>query len=1039
MILHLLILQSLGYWGDVHNQAADQRDQCIADLRPTDPREDKKRIQQTKGWLLKESYDWVFENESFKQWRDDGQNRLLWIKGDPGKGKTMLLLDKSAKTLLSYFFCQGTDSRINKATAVLRGLIYLVIKHKHAGKDLFLGLNAWVALSDIFENILQDPIVKDVINLVDALDECDTDSAKLLDFITQHASLPHYPKKLESHVSNGILSLELKANAESISQAVDTYIGHRVSGLHSIQHNQSLKDKLRDALKQKADGTFLWVSLVMKELEDVQSWDVLEVVQDMPMDLTAVYRRMIEQIRKQRRGNAKFCWKILSTVGMISDLPKEISEHGESISKLVAMCGSFLTIREDTVYFIHQHADIFKQSIAAISKLPQNIYRLPDFGYRPNNAPPPDPDPLASVRYSSLGDTIWSFLKDYVLRWLESVSLLQELGDVSDSIQRILQEVFQFNASPQLSRLLSSIEKFIITNAPMLHRAPLQIYGSALVFSPISSAVKERQWEERLPFVTDIQGVIHTDDALLQTLEGHAGSVTAIRFSLDGEMMASCCAIRQTLEGSDDWMLAVAFVPDCKTLSFASIHGSRRPYHTAQAAQLDEIQLDGAAAYGQSHVLLEGYNLKDVASFSMDGKIIAVASRTDPIELWDAATGACLQTIQSAGQDTTAITFSPDSKTIASGHKDGTVRLWKVATGKYFQEYPLDSLVNAIAFHPDNEKLALVLGHEPGPVLLLDAATGANQKIRVRHLADEAIAFSPDNKKLGLGGYVKRSIRLWNVEIGMQNQRDQGDDLIGEREIGKNGKICRIAFSPDGKILASISELGKNIQLWDAATGKHWQTIECPWIPEIQFSPNGRTLWRCGNGQLRPWDIATGQWQQALTMGNEQHSSGLFAISPDGSKLASEIRGNVILLQEMATGNILQTLERPEESVTAMAFSPDSRILVEAYMSTTFEATIIVWDVATGRCLHILGYDLPMFVPCYSFTFLPSGFLCINHGYIRNCHNPDEELQEHDVLLATDEWITEGGKPLIWLPTEYRSEDVAVHGNVVAIPHKKRR
>ena len=74
-------------------------------------------------------------NSDFQQWRNDQQSRLLWIKGDPGKGKTMLLcgivneLKKSmAKTdLLSYFFCQATDSRINNATAVLRGLLYLLV------------------------------------------------------------------------------------------------------------------------------------------------------------------------------------------------------------------------------------------------------------------------------------------------------------------------------------------------------------------------------------------------------------------------------------------------------------------------------------------------------------------------------------------------------------------------------------------------------------------------------------------------------------------------------------------------------------------------------------------------------------------------------------------------------------------------------------------------------------------------------------------------------------------------------------------------
>src|SRR5436305_7183282 len=89
--------------------------ECIQHLRLTDPRDDKMRIEETKGGLLEDSYHWILENSDFQRWRNDQQTRLLWIKGDPGKGKTMLLcgivneLKKSiAKTdLLSYFFCQA--------------------------------------------------------------------------------------------------------------------------------------------------------------------------------------------------------------------------------------------------------------------------------------------------------------------------------------------------------------------------------------------------------------------------------------------------------------------------------------------------------------------------------------------------------------------------------------------------------------------------------------------------------------------------------------------------------------------------------------------------------------------------------------------------------------------------------------------------------------------------------------------------------------------------------------------------------------------
>ncbi|RYO77350.1 hypothetical protein DL764_010226 [Monosporascus ibericus] len=179
---------------------------CLADLRSTDPRDDKKRIEQTKGGLLRDSYRWILTHHDFLRWRDDPDSRLLWIKGDPGKGKTMLLCgiidelkEQTANTtrLLSFFFCQATDDRLNNATAILRGLIYLLVdqqrslishiqeKYNHAGKALFDDVNAWVALSDILTSILQDPSFPDTTLVIDALDECKTDLAQLLDLIIQ--------------------------------------------------------------------------------------------------------------------------------------------------------------------------------------------------------------------------------------------------------------------------------------------------------------------------------------------------------------------------------------------------------------------------------------------------------------------------------------------------------------------------------------------------------------------------------------------------------------------------------------------------------------------------------------------------------------------------------------------------------------------------------------------------------------------------------------------------------------------------------------
>ncbi|RYP66884.1 hypothetical protein DL771_007541 [Monosporascus sp. 5C6A] len=167
---------------------------CLRHLRLTDPRGDKKRIEQTKGGLLRDSYRWILDNGDFRRWRDDPQRRLLWIKGDAGKGKTMLLcgiineLESTVNTCqLSYFFCQGTDAQLNNATAVT--------KYDRAGKRLFEDENAFYALCDIFYAILRDSRLAATYLVIDALDECEENLQQLLEIIRDTASATSVPIK----------------------------------------------------------------------------------------------------------------------------------------------------------------------------------------------------------------------------------------------------------------------------------------------------------------------------------------------------------------------------------------------------------------------------------------------------------------------------------------------------------------------------------------------------------------------------------------------------------------------------------------------------------------------------------------------------------------------------------------------------------------------------------------------------------------------------------------------------------------------------
>ena len=485
-------------------EVIDKREKCMKDLRVTDPYHDKKRIEDTKGGLLKDSYCWILENSQFKQWRS-AQSSLLWIKGDPGKGKTMLLcgiineLDKPIvdAALLSYFFCQANDSRINSATAVLRGLMYMLVvqrpslvsyiqkKYDESGKYLFEDTNAWVALSEIFTDMLEDPSLDGTYLIVDALDECVTGLRTLLDFIVQTSSVSFRVKWIVSsrnwpdigeRLVNAGHNLSLELNAESVSAAVSIFIRHKVLELaQQKKYNNTIRDAVLDHLYLNANGTFLWVALVCQDLEQIPKLAILARLNDFPPGLDALYERMMEQIRNSYYTN--LCNQILASIAIVYrpvtfpelasliDVPEGMSDDVESLQDIIGFCGSFLTVQKDEIYFVHQsakdyllakafneifpsgkeetHHDIFLRSLKVMSRtLRRDVYSLNSPGFSISELSQPNPDPLAAARYSCLNwvdhlidcdirdsDSVYIFLRKSYLYWLEALSLMQSLSE----------------------------------------------------------------------------------------------------------------------------------------------------------------------------------------------------------------------------------------------------------------------------------------------------------------------------------------------------------------------------------------------------------------------------------------------------------------------------------------------------------------------------------------------------------------------------------------------------------------------------------
>ncbi|MCZ4103508.1 WD40 repeat domain-containing protein [Streptomyces sp. So13.3] len=245
-----------------------------------------------------------------------------------------------------------------------------------------------------------------------------------------------------------------------------------------------------------------------------------------------------------------------------------------------------------------------------------------------------------------------------------------------------------------------------------------------------------------------------------------------------------------------------------------------------------------------------------------------------------------------------------------------------------------------------------------------------------------AVAFSPDGKTLASGSGSDSSednaIRLWAVSSGRGIVTQTGFPSYPNY-------VLAVAFSPDGKTLASgggndiDKEAGYAVRLWEVATGSLKATLtgHSGRVTSLAFSPDGATL-ASGSSDttVRLWDTTHGQVTGILDHPYATEVNAV-AFSPDGKTLASGAYASITMWDVQST-TLTTTLSLPQtakgQEVSSVAFSPDSKILASAGGGNrdTADHSIRLWDLSSGRIIATLTAQPPTSA-VNSIAFSPDG------------------------------------------------------------------